>query len=218
MGIRVVLADDQEMVRAGLRMVLQTEPDIDVVGEAADGHELLDVIARTDPDVALVDIRMPRLDGLAAAARLASDGARTHVVMLTTFEEKAYVEEALRIGVSGFVIKVSPAEQLVAAVRTAATGAVHVDPSVAKLLIAGSGARRGPAPPGLTPRETDVLRCLARGMSNAEIAEELVLGETTVKTHIARLLAKLSLRDRVQAVVWAYEHGLARPGLPGGAD
>jgi DNA-binding NarL/FixJ family response regulator len=168
--------------------------------------------------VALVDIRMPRLDGLAAAARLASDGARTHVVMLTTFEEKAYVEEALRIGVSGFVIKVSPAEQLVAAVRTAATGAVHVDPSVARLLIAGSGARRGPAPPGLTPRETDVLRCLARGMSNAEIAEELVLGETTVKTHIARLLAKLSLRDRVQAVVWAYEHGLARPGLPGGAD
>lgn len=218
MTIRVVLADDQAMVRSGLRLVLQAEVDIDVVGEAADGQELLDVVARTDPDVALVDIRMPRLDGLAAAARLAAEGGRTHVVMLTTFEEKAYVEEALRIGVSGFVIKVSPAEQLVAAVRTAATGAVHVDPSVARLLMAGSGARRGPAPPALTPRETDVLRCLARGLSNAEIAGELVLSETTVKTHVARLLSKLSLRDRVQAVVWAYEHGLARPGVPGATD
>lgn len=218
MGIQVVLADDQEMVRAGLRLVLQSEPDIDVVGEAADGQELLDLVTRTDPDVALVDIRMPRLDGLAAAATLAAEGARTHVVMLTTFEERAYVEEALRIGVCGFVIKVSPAEQLVAAVRTAATGAVHVDPSVARLLMSGSAARRGPAPQALTPRETEVLRCLARGMSNAEIAGELVLSETTVKTHVGRLLAKLSLRDRVQAVVWAYEHGLARPGLPGAAD
>jgi DNA-binding NarL/FixJ family response regulator len=216
--IRVVLADDQEMVRAGLRLVLQAEADIDVVGEAADGQELLDMVARTDPDVALVDIRMPRLDGLAAAARMAAESARTHVVMLTTFEEKAYVEEALRIGVSGFVIKVSPAEQLVAAVRTAATGAVHVDPSVARLLMAASSGRRGPAPPALTPRETDVLRCLARGLSNSEIAGELVLSETTVKTHVARLLAKLSLRDRVQAVVWAYENGLARPGVPGAAD
>jgi DNA-binding NarL/FixJ family response regulator len=218
MTIRVVLADDQAMVRAGLRLVLQAEPDIDVVGEAADGQELLDVVAGTDPDVALVDIRMPRLDGLAAAARLAAGGARTHVVMLTTFEEQPYVEEALRIGVSGFVIKVSPPEQLVAAVRTAATGAVHVDPSVARLLMTNARARRGPAPSSLTPRETDVLRCLARGMSNAEIADELVLSETTVKTHVARLLAKLSLRDRVQAVVWAYEHGLARPGVPGAAD
>jgi DNA-binding NarL/FixJ family response regulator len=210
--LRVVLADDQEMIRAGLRLVLQAEPDIEVVGEAVDGAELLAVVDREKPDVALVDVRMPRMDGLAAAARLLTEHPDTKVVILTTFEDERYVEEALRLGVSGFVIKVSPPERLVAAVRTAAAGDSLIDPVITRRLVASFAARREAPTGSLTPREVEVLGHVARGMSNAEIARQLYVSETTVKTHVARLLGKLGLRDRVQAVVWAYEHGLARPG------
>jgi DNA-binding NarL/FixJ family response regulator len=212
MTITVVLADDQDMIRAGLRLVLQSEPDIEVVGEASDGAELLAVTARERPHVALVDVRMPSMDGLAAAAAICADQPATRVVMLTTFEEERYLEEALRIGVSGFVIKVSPPERLVTAVRTAAAGDALIDPVLTRRLIASFAARRAEPIGVLTPREVEVLRHLATGKSNAEIADALFVSGPTVKTHVARILAKLGLRDRVQAVVWAYEHGLARPG------
>lgn len=208
-AIRVVVADDQAMIRAGLRLVIQAEPDIDVVGEAADGHELLAVLARTPADVVLVDVRMPRMDGLTAARQIMADHPGTAVVVLTTFEEESVVREALQMGVSGFLVKVSPPERLVAGIRTAAAGDVLVDPAVTRHLLGMASAPPDPiAAARLTPREVEVLTLLASGLSNAEVAARLVVSETTVKTHVARLLAKLGARDRLQAVVWAHEHGV----------
>ena len=218
MTIRVVLVDDEAMVRVGLRMVLSAEPDIEVVGEAADGAAAVGVVATTQPDVVLMDIRMPEVDGIEGARRVLASSPDVKVVVLTTFDEDAYVEAALRSGVSGFLLKVAPPERLIDAVRTVARGGGLLDPSVTLRVIETFRA----APPvraesasrlaALTEREKDVLRLMARGMSNAEIAAELYLGEATVKTHVSGVLAKLGLRDRVQAVVAAYETGLVRPG------
>ncbi|HEX6654319.1 MAG TPA: response regulator [Thermoleophilaceae bacterium] len=217
--IRVVVADDQQLLRSGFRVVLDDEPDITVVGEAADGLGAVDVVVRTRPDVVLMDIRMPELDGLEAAERILSDPALdTAVLMLTTFDRDEYIYRALRIGASGFLLKDAPADRLLDAVRVAATGDALLAPSVTRRLIE-QFARVAPPDPDavpadleqLTPRELDVLRLVARGLSNTEIAAELVLGENTIKTHVAHVLGKLGLRDRVQAVVVAYEKGLVAP-------
>ena len=217
MTVRVVLVDDEAMVRVGLRMVLSSEPDIEVVGEAQDGGEAVDVVAATGPDVVLMDIRMPRVDGLEGARRVLQAHPEVRVIVLTTFDEDDYVESALRHGVSGFLLKVAPPERLVEAVRTVAGGGGLLDPAVTVRVIesfAASPARaqRADVLDRLTERERDVLRLIGRGLSNAEIAAELYLGETTVKTHVSNVLAKLGLRDRVQAVVAAYETGHVRPG------
>ena len=214
---RVVVADDQALVRAGLKMVLEAEADIEVVGEAADGHEVLDVARRASPDVVLMDIRMPGLDGLEASRRLLAGSDPPKVLVLTTFDEEEYLYEALRAGTSGFLLKVSPPEQLIGAIRTVAAGNALIDPAVTRRVIEAFGRRAATAAPPpaydeLTAREREVLTFLARGRSNAEIAEELIVGEATVKTHVARVLMKLGLRDRVQAVVFAYEHGIVTPG------
>ena len=215
--IRVVVADDQLLVRAGLKMVLDAEPDIEVVGEAADGEQVLDVARRTQPDVVLMDIRMPVLDGLEAARRLLAREGAPRVLVLTTFDEEEYLYEALRAGTSGFLLKVSPPEQLIGAIRTVADGNALIDPAVTRRVIEAFGRRATASPPPasyeeLTAREREVLILLARGRSNAEIADELIVGDATVKTHVARVLMKLGLRDRVQAVVFAYEHGIVTPG------
>jgi DNA-binding NarL/FixJ family response regulator len=200
-------------------MILEAEPDIEVAGEAADGVDALGMCRELRPDVALVDIRMPRLDGIQAARRISADPElRTAVVMLTTFDADEHVVEALRAGATGFLLKSMPREQLVAAVRTAVSGDSLLAPSLLRRLLddfvdrAGTSAGPAPGVDQLTPREDEVLRLVARGLSNAEIAGRLVLGEGTVKTHVARVLAKLGVRDRVQAVVVAYESGLVRPG------
>lgn len=218
MTIRVVLVDDQSMIRTGLRMVLAAEPDIEVVGEASDGAEGVAVVTRLQPDVVLLDVRMPGMDGLEAARRIVAAQLPTRVVVLTTFDEDEYVAAALRAGVSGFLLKVAPPEDLVAAVRTVSSGQGLLDPAVTLRVIESFAA----APTvdaaaagrlsGLTERETDVLSLVAAGLSNAEIAARLYLGEATVKTHVSRVLLKLGLRDRVQAVAFAYESGLVRPG------
>ena len=217
MTVRVVLVDDEAMVRVGLRMVLSSEPDIEVVGEAQDGGEAVDVVAATDPDVVLMDIRMPRVDGLEGARRVLQAHPEVRVIVLTTFDEDDYVESALRHGVSGFLLKVAPPERLVEAVRTVAGGGGLLDPAVTVRVIESFATSPARAPRAdvldrLTERERDVLRLIGRGLSNAEIAAELYLGETTVKTHVSNVLAKLGLRDRVQAVVAAYETGHVRPG------
>jgi DNA-binding NarL/FixJ family response regulator len=218
MTIRVALVDDEAMVRVGLRMVLSAEADIEVVGEAADGGAAVAMAEETRPDVVLMDVRMPRVDGLEGSRRVLAAVPGTKVVVLTTFDEDAFVEGALRAGVSGFLLKVAPPERLIDAVRTVAAGGALLDPSVTVRVIESftSGAPRPLQREGeldvLTEREKDVLRLVARGMSNAEIAAELYLGETTVKTHVSSVLAKLGLRDRVQAVVAAYETGLVRAG------
>jgi DNA-binding NarL/FixJ family response regulator len=214
---RVVVADDQALVRAGLKMVLEAEPDIEVVGEAADGHEVLEVARRAAPDVVLMDIRMPGLDGLEASRRLLAGADPPKVLVLTTFDEEEYLYEALRAGTSGFLLKVSPPEQLIGAIRTVAAGNALIDPVVTRRVIEAFGRRATASPPPasyeeLTAREREVLTLLARGRSNAEIADELIVGDATVKTHVARVLMKLGLRDRVQAVVFAYEHGIVTPG------
>lgn len=218
--IRVALADDEAMVRAGLRMLLEHQPDLAVVGEAADGVDAVAMVRRTRPDVVLLDIRMPRQDGLAAAREILAEGA-ARVIMLTTFDDDRNLADALRAGVSGFLLKVAPPEQLLAAVRNVAEGNALLDPAVTVRVIE-SFARAPQADPrltallaSLTDRERDVLCEVAAGRSNAEIAAHLYLGETTVKTYLSRALAKLSLRDRVQAVVFAYESGLVRPGASG---
>ena len=218
MTIRVVLVDDQAMVRAGFRMILECEDDIDVVGEAADGRDAVDLVARARPDVVLMDVRMPHVDGIEATRRVRATADPPHVLVLTTFDLDDYVYAALRAGASGFLLKDAPAEQLVDAVRVIAAGDALLAPSVTRRLI--EDVARRPAldatrPPGLadlTDREREVLQLIARGLSNAEIAERLYLGEATVKTHVGRVLTKLGLRDRVQAVVVAYESGLVTPG------
>ena len=214
--ITVVIADDQRLLRAGFRVILDAEPDITVVGEAGDGRAAIDVVTRRRPDVALMDIRMPELDGLQAAERILTDADNaTAVVMLTTFDASDYVFQALRLGASGFLLKDTPADRLLDAVRVAAAGDALIAPSITRRLIADFAHLSRPladsVPPALaelTAREVEVLRLVARGLSNAEIATELVLGENTIKTHVGRVLSKLGLRDRVQAVVLAYETGL----------
>ncbi len=215
MTVRVLVADDQRLVRSGFRMILGAQDDVEVVGEAGNGVEAVEAARRSRPDVVLMDVRMPVMDGLEATRVLTgrSDGPR--VVVLTTFDLDEYVYEALRAGASAFLLKDAPEDQLVAAIRLAADGGATFSPAVARRLIERF-ARPRPAPvPGLaelTPRELEVLRLLARGRSNAEIARDLVVSEHTAKTHVARVLAKLGLRDRVHAVILAYECGLVRPG------
>ena len=216
---RILIVDDQAMVRTGFRMILESEEDIEIAGEAADGLEAIDQARTLKPDVILMDIRMPRLDGLEATRRIL-DGAApdAKVLVLTTFDLDEYVYESLRAGASGFMLKDAPPEQLVEAIRIVASGDSLLAPSVTRRVIegfvAGRPAREGPPPEleSLTARELEVLQALARGCSNAEIAKELFVSETTVKTHVARVLQKLDLRDRVQAVVLAYESGLVQPG------
>ncbi|MEV4009941.1 response regulator transcription factor [Nonomuraea angiospora] len=216
MGIRIVIADDQAMVRAGLRMVVESDPGMEVVGEASDGREAVAVVRRTRPDIVLMDISMPRLDGLAAAKELLDDPSPPKVITLTTFDTDENLYAALRAGTSGFLLKVSPPEQLLEAIRVVHAGDALLDPAVTSRVIATFAGRAEPTPSPrlaeLTPRELEVLRLLARGLTNAEIAGELYVGEATVKTHVARVLMKLALRDRAQAVVFAYETGVVRPG------
>ncbi|MEJ7689923.1 MAG: response regulator transcription factor [Nocardioidaceae bacterium] len=210
--IRVLLVDDEELVRTGLRMILDAEPDIEVVGEAADGDTGIVRVEHARPDVVLMDIRMPRMDGVEAARRICSGETGARVVMLTTFDLDEHVYAALAEGASGFLLKDAPAAQLVHAIRVAAAGDALLAPSVTRRLIARFAPNPPLAIPGLptdlTSRETEVLSLLAEGLSNAEIADRLVVGEATVKTHVARVLAKLGVRDRVQAVVLAYRSGL----------
>jgi len=216
-AVRVLLADDQALVRAGFRMILDAEEDIEVVGEAKDGAEAVRAARALRPDVVLMDIRMPNLDGLEATRQVMAERAgEVRVLILTTFDLNEYVYEALRSGASGFLLKDAPAESLIAGIRVVADGEALLAPSITRRLIE-EFARGGPAapPPGLdelTPRELDVFKQVARGLSNAEIASELIVSETTVKTHVARMLMKLGLRDRVQAVVLAYEAGIVTPG------
>ena len=220
MTIRVLLADDEAMIRTGLRMVLEAESDIEVVGEAADGAQAVTAAATLRPDVILMDVRMPRLDGLAATQQILATDSTVKIVVLTTFNEDSYVRDALRLGASGFLLKVAPPERLVDAIHVAANGDALLDPLVTRQVIAALAynmpdplaADSPPALGQLTVREAEVLRMLARGKSNAEIAADLVVGDATVKTHVARVLMKLGLRDRVQAVIYAYEHGLVQPG------
>ncbi|MFD9812419.1 response regulator [Streptomyces sp. NPDC059080] len=224
MTTRVIIVDDQAMVRAGFAALLAAQSDIDVVGDAPDGVQGVELSRRTHPDVVLMDVRMPEMDGLEAARQLLSPPQgvthRPKVLMLTTFDVDDYVYEALRAGASGFLLKDAPPADLIAAVRIVAAGEALLAPSVTRRLIADF-ARQGPAPRkestalrlnGLTPRETEVLKLIARGLSNQEIADALILAEQTVKTHIGRVLAKLGLRDRAQAVIFAYESGLVTPG------
>jgi DNA-binding NarL/FixJ family response regulator len=215
--IRVAVVDDQALVRGGFRMILDAQPDIEVVGEAADGRAGVDLCRSTTPDVVLMDIRMPELDGLEATRRVMHASPATRVLMLTTFGDESYVWQAMNAGASGFLLKDVPPEDLASAVRTIHRGDALLAPSITRRLIEEFAGR--PQPGGvpdvvaeLTDREQEVLRLIARGLANGEIARELILGETTVKTHVTRILAKLGVRDRVQAVVVAYESGLVRPG------
>ncbi|HXD60229.1 MAG TPA: response regulator transcription factor [Thermoleophilaceae bacterium] len=214
MSVRVLIADDQELVRTGFRMILEAEADLEVVGEAANGLEAVALARDLRPDVLLMDIRMPELDGISAAREvLAEDGTTPpRVLMLTTFDLDEYVYDALRSGASGFLLKDLPAAQLVAGVRTVGAGDALLAPAITRRLIEEFVSTAPDSlPPGLddlTPRELEVFRLVAKGLSNAEIAQELIIAETTVKTHVARLLMKLGVRDRVQAVVLAYEAGL----------
>jgi DNA-binding NarL/FixJ family response regulator len=217
-GLRVVVVDDQHLVRSGFRMILDSEDGIEVVGDAADGVEAVELCRRLAPDVVLMDVRMPRMDGLEATRRLAGPDVAhpLRVLILTTFDLDDYVYAALRNGASGFVLKDTPPEELVRAVRLIARGDALLAPSITRRLIAEvAQLQPRPTPPAelalLTDREREVLGLVAKGLSNAEIAHQLVLGETTVKTHVGRVLTKLGLRDRVQAVVLAYESGLVTP-------
>ena len=216
MSIRVLLADDQELVRAGFRMILDTQADIEVVGEASDGAEAVTATRRLQPQVVLMDIRMPNLDGLQATSQIVAAGSGSRVVILTTFDLDEYVYQALAVGASGFLLKNAPPEQLISAVRVVAAGEGLLSPSITRRVI--EQFARLPPPSAtdalgtLTERERGVLKLVARGLSNAEIAAELFISDATVKSHVAHLLAKLQLRDRVQAVVLAYESGLVRPG------
>jgi DNA-binding NarL/FixJ family response regulator len=218
MTIRVAIVDDQHLVRVGFRMILDAEPDIEVVGDAADGIAGVGLVERERPDVVLMDVRMPHRDGIDATRDVVELGVDTRVIILTTFDLDEHVFGALRAGASGFLLKDTPPERLANAVRTVAAGDALLDPAitdrVVRAMVDGGG---GPAAvpdevTQLTDREREVLLLVARGRSNAEIATDLVVSETTVKTHVGRILAKLGLRDRVQAVVYAYEHGIVRAG------
>jgi len=213
-----LIADDEAMIRAGLRLLLDAEDDLEVVGEATDGLQAVAMADAVAPNVVLMDIRMPKLDGLGAARRvLAREGERPHVIMLTTFDEDEYLFEALRLGASGFMLKAAAPERLLEAIRTAAAGDALIDPAVTKKVIGAfthsSTPRRPPTELGtLTRRELEVLGLLATGLTNSDIAVHLTVAEATVKTHVNRILAKLGLRDRTQAVIFAYESGVVRPG------
>ncbi len=215
MTIRVLVADDQSMVRAGFRMLLSDEEGIEVVAEASNGLEAVEKAARFRPTVVLMDIRMPELDGLEATRRILADDQAARVLILTTFDLEEYIYEALRAGASGFVLKDDPPEQLIAAIRTVAAGEALLSPAVTTRVIEQFTRIPRPMPPkeldDLTERELEVFRLIARGLSNAEIAQEFYISETTVKTHVTHILHKLDLRDRVQAVVLAYQAGFFEP-------
>jgi DNA-binding NarL/FixJ family response regulator len=215
MKIRVLVADDQAMVRAGFRMLLAGEQDIDVVAEASNGREAVDEAARFCPDVVLMDIRMPKLDGLEATRRIVAANSGARILILTTFGLDEYVYEALRAGASGFVLKDDPPEQLIAAIRTIAAGDALLSPTITKRVIKQFTRLPRPIPPKefgeLTAREQEILRLIVSGLSNGEIAQELYISDTTVKTHVTHILQKLNLRDRVQAVVLAYQTGVFEP-------
>jgi DNA-binding NarL/FixJ family response regulator len=214
----VVIADDQTLVRDGFRMILTAQPDLEVVGEAGDGEAAVACVSEHRPDVVLMDVRMPKLDGIGATRRIVERALPTRVLVLTTFDTEEVVYDAMKAGASGFLLKSAPTARLLDAVRTIAAGDALLEPSITRRLIEDFVRRPPPghtAPPeaaGLTDRELEVLRLIARGLSNAEIAAVLVVSEATVKSHVNRLLTKLALRDRVQAVVFAYETGLVRPG------
>jgi DNA-binding NarL/FixJ family response regulator len=216
----VLIADDQALVRVGLRKILEAEPDLGVVGEAADGEEAIGEARRLCPDVVLMDIRMPVLDGIEATRRLVQAHPGTRVLILTTFGLDTYVYEALRAGASGFMLKDAPPEEIAAAVRIVASGEALLAPAVTRAVVEEFARRPVPKEPAalpavlseLTPREREVLDLLARGLSNPEICAQLVITEATAKTHVARILQKLGLRDRVQVVIYAYETGLIAPG------
>jgi DNA-binding NarL/FixJ family response regulator len=217
----VLIADDQALVRVGLRKILESEPEMTVVGEAPDGEDAVASAKRLRPEVVLMDIRMPVLDGIEATRRIVKDQPSTRVLILTTFGLDGYVFDALRAGASGFMLKDAPPEEILAAVRIVASGEALLAPAVTRAVVE-EFTRHGPAPTGsgslpaavdeLTPRELEVLHLLARGLSNPEICDRLVISEATAKTHVARILQKLGLRDRVQAVIYAYESGLVAPG------
>ncbi len=228
MTTRILLVDDQELLRVGFRMVLDAQPGFEVIGEAADGDQAIALTLEREPDVVLMDVRMPGTDGVRATARIVASGSRSRVIILTTFDLDEYAYAALRAGASGFLLKDAPPADLISAIRAVASGDAVVAPSTTRRLLA-TLAHRLPAPPAeptagardgegdipadglLTPRERDVMLAVARGLSNAEIAQALVLSEATVKTHVGHILAKLELRDRVQIVVFAYDNGLVTP-------
>jgi len=220
-SVRVVIADDQQLIRDGFRMILAAATDIEIVGEASNGAEAVSLTRELRPDVVLMDIRMPELDGIEATRRILAqnDEPKTSVLILTTFDLDEYVYDALRAGASGFLLKDVPARQLAAAIRTVGEGNALLSPSITRRLIEEFSASRAPVTPvpeldELTPRELEVFQLLATGKTNGEIAAELIIGETTVKTHVTRILMKLGVRDRVQAVVLAYETRFVSPGLP----
>jgi DNA-binding NarL/FixJ family response regulator len=216
--IRILIVDDQALVRAGFRMILDAQPDLEVVGEAADGSTAIEAVRTLRPDVVLMDIRMPGVDGIEATRRLTEAGVPSKIVILTTYDLDEYVFDALAAGASGFLLKHVPPEELVRGVRVAASGEALLAPSITKRLIEEFAKHRAPVRAAgtdlntLTDREQEVMRLLGRGLSNPEIARELKVGEATVKTHVAHVLDKLGLRDRVQAVIFAYEVGLIKPG------
>lgn len=218
MSVRLLIADDQELIRTGFRLFLQTQPGLEVAGEAADGHEAVEMAAELRPDVVLMDVRMPRMDGVEATARLTAAGSPPRVLILTTYDLDEYVFGALRAGASGFLLKDASRDRLLEAIRVVHAGEALLSPSITRRLIEDYATRTGPPrppaglPAGLTPREREILLLVARGMSNPEIAAHLVVTEATVKSHVGSVFAKLHLRDRAQAVVFAYENGFVQPG------
>ena len=218
---RIILVDDQELLRMGFRLVLDSQPDLQVVAEAADGRDAIALVTEHEPDIVLMDVRMPHVDGVAATREIIASGSASRIIILTTFDLDEYAYAALRAGASGFLLKDAPPADLLSAIRAVASGDAVVAPSTTRRLLetvahqlpdpAQDGRAEDGALDGLTPREREVIGAVARGLSNAEIAAQLVLAEATVKTHVGRILAKLDLRDRVQIVIFAYEHGLARP-------
>ncbi|MGP3915120.1 response regulator [Nonomuraea sp. 10N515B] len=216
--ISILIADDQAMIRAGLRLMIETQPDLSVLGEASDGERAVELARSRRPDVVLLDIAMPRLDGLEAARRILAEPGPPRVIMLTMYDTDENLDLSLHAGVSGFLLKGSPPEHLFAAIRSAARGDILLDPAVTGRVVDAYRRVTPPSPPlsGLTAREEQVLRLVAGGLSNSEVADALSITEATVSTHLNRLLAKLSLRDRAQVVRYAYESGIVRPGDPAG--